>query len=67
MMASWLETQAYWRQHAAETRTRAEKARDPSTHEDLLKIAETCDRLAELAAGTPHSDALKPLALMMAD
>jgi len=66
-MAIWSENQGFWHERAAETRLRAAKTRDQATREDLLKIAEACERLAELAGKTPHSDALKPLARMMAE
>jgi hypothetical protein len=65
-MPIWTENRSDWRQRAAEARALAEKTRDPRTREDLLAIAGACDRLAELAEGTPRPDAPKPLAYPMA-
>jgi hypothetical protein len=57
---------SYWHERAAETRALAEKTRDRRTREDLLAIAHTCERLAELSEETPHAKATKLPALMMA-
>jgi hypothetical protein len=39
----------YWRGHAAEARTKADQMRDPVTKRILLEIAESYDRIAEIA------------------
>ena len=65
-MAIEREDRSYWRERAAATRVLATKTRDRSTREDLLAIADTCDRLAELAGGTPRTTATKPPAFEMA-
>jgi hypothetical protein len=67
MMAKESDRQSCWRERAAETRARAEKTRDRATREDLLQIAETYKRLAELPEQMRHWDPFKPAALMPAD
>ncbi len=61
------EDRSYWRKRAANTRALAAKTRDRRTREDLVAIAGTCERLAELAEGTRDTKATKPPAFMMAD
>jgi hypothetical protein len=60
------EDRSYWRKRATDTRALAAKTRDRPTREDLLAIADTCERLAELAEGTRETKAAKPPALEMA-
>jgi hypothetical protein len=48
-MSSTLRDAEYWRNRAREARALAEQTSDPEGRRELLKIAETYERLAQLA------------------